>query len=35
MAALEPYGQDRLLSKPFTPGGLVQRVRDVLGRSRT
>jgi DNA-binding response OmpR family regulator len=34
MAALEPFGQDRLLSKPFTPASLVARVRDVLGSAR-
>jgi DNA-binding response OmpR family regulator len=34
VTAIEPFGEDRLLSKPFTPDGLVLRVREVLNQAR-
>jgi signal transduction histidine kinase len=34
ITAIQPFGQNRLLSKPFTPDGLVARVREVIGQAR-
>jgi signal transduction histidine kinase len=34
ITAIEPFGENRLLPKPFTPDGLVARVREILHQTR-
>jgi len=34
ITAIQPFGDNRLLSKPFTPEGLVTRVREILNQAR-